>query len=385
MSGLQVAFDVSQTGRQKAGCGFYAAALINGLLASADDEEFTLLSSFGDFFHHPFQAMAFSHWKRGVQFGPRIVRRKNASRFWANRGKAHLYLDKFDIVHSNNFWCPPWRLRGLLIYTLYDMSFSEHPEWTTEANRIGCFTGVLNAALKADWFVAISKASKRSFLKHFPHVNPDLVRVIYPASRFGQPGFNQQPSQPKSQIFKDGTPYFLSVGTIEPRKNQAFLLEAYNSYRGKGGAAFPLVLAGGKGWMMEDFDNHIKSSPWSSDIHLLGYVSDAELDWLYRNCLINLYPSHYEGFGLPVLEGMGLGAPVISSDSTSLPEIVGEAGISLDPNDLQAWVGAMEVLSTDASKRKQLSEAGKLRADTFNWQQSSAQLLSLYEEAVAEA
>jgi glycosyltransferase involved in cell wall biosynthesis len=137
--------------------------------------------------------------------------------------------------------------------------------------------------------------------------------------------------------------------------------------------------------MMEDFDKHIQSSPWSSDIHLLGYVSDAELDWLYRNCLINLYPSHYEGFGLPVLEGMGLGAPIISSSSTSLPEIVGEAGISLDPNDLQAWVGAMEVLSTDASKRKQLSEAGKLQADTFNWQQSSSQLLSLYEEAVAEA
>lgn len=382
---MKIGFDVSQTGPNKAGCGFYAAALIEGLLASNSSNQFTLLTSFGDFYHDPSMAVSFPHIGKGVGYGPRHLQRNEAETFWQNQQKTSQLLNGFDLIHANNFWCTSWSLNIPLVYTLYDMSFSEHPEWTTEANRIGCFTGVLNAALKADWFVAISKASKRSFLKHFPHVNPDLVRVIYPASRFGQPGFNQQPSQPKSQIFKDGTPYFLSVGTIEPRKNQAFLLEAYNSYRGKGGAAFPLVLAGGKGWMMEDFDNHIKSSPWSSDIHLLGYVSDTELDWLYRNCLINLYPSHYEGFGLPVLEGMGLGAPVISSDSTSLPEIVGEAGISLDPNDLQAWVGAMEVLSTDASKRKQLSEAGKLRADSFNWQQSSAQLLSLYEEAASEA
>lgn len=382
---MNVCFDVSQTGPHKAGCGFYAAALIDGLLASDSSNQFTLLTSFGDFYHDPSMAVSFPHIGKGVGYGPRHLQRNEAKAFWQNQQKTSQLLNSFDVIHANNFWCPSWSLNKPLVYTLYDMSFSEHPEWTTEANRIGCFTGVLNAALKADWFVAISKASKRSFLRHFPHVNPDRVRVIYPASRFGQPGFNQQPSQPKSQIFKDGTPYFLSVGTIEPRKNQAFLLEAYNSYRGKGGAAVPLVLAGGKGWMMEDFDKHIHSSPWSSDIHLLGYVSDAELDWLYRNCLINLYPSHYEGFGLPVLEGMGLGAPIISSSSTSLPEIVGEAGISLDPNDLQAWVGAMEVLSTDASKRKQLSEAGKLQADTFNWQQSSSQLLSLYEEAVAEA
>jgi len=382
---MKIGFDVSQTGPHKAGCGFYAAALIEGLLASNSSNQFTLLTSFGDFYHDPSMAVSFPHINKGVGYGPRHLQRNQAEAFWQNQQKTSHLLNSFDLIHANNFWCPSWSLNIPLVYTLYDMSFSEHPEWTTEANRIGCLTGVLNAALKADWFVAISKASKRAFLKHFPHVDRDRVRVIYPASRFGQPGFNQQPSQPKSQIFKDGTPYFLSVGTIEPRKNQAFLVEAYNIYRGKGGAAVPLVLAGGKGWMMEDFDKQIESSPWSSDIHLLGYVSDAELDWLYRNCLINLYPSHYEGFGLPVLEGMGLGAPVISSDSTSLPEIVGEAGINLDPNDLQAWVGAMEELSTDATKREQLSKAGKLRAEIFNWQQSSAQLLSLYEEAAAEA
>jgi glycosyltransferase involved in cell wall biosynthesis len=382
---MRIGFDVSQTGPHKAGCGFYAASLIEGLLSSRSDNQFTLLTSFGDFYHDPSMAINFPHLGKGVSYGPRHLQRNEAEAFWQNRVQASQLLNNFNVVHANNFWCPPWPLNKPLIYTLYDMSFCEHPEWTTETNRIGCFTGVLNAALRADWFVAISAASKQSFLRHFPHVNPDRVRVIYPASRFGQPGFNQHPNQPKSQIFNEGLPYFLSVGTIEPRKNQAFLLDVYNSYRDKGGAAIPLVLAGGKGWMMEDFDRLIDSSSWNNDIHLLGYVSDAELNWLYRNCLVNLYPSLYEGFGLPVLEGMGFGAAVISSSSTSIPEIVGEAGISLDPNDLEGWVGALQLLSTDKSARKQLSEAAKLRAQAFNWQQSSAQLISLYEEALAEA
>jgi len=380
---MKIGFDVSQTGPHKAGCGFYAAALIEGLLASNSNNKFTLLTSFGDFFHDPSMAVGFPHLGKGVSYGPRHLQRNEAAAFWQNQKKASQLLKCFNLIHANNFWCPTWPTSVPIVYTLYDMSFCEHPEWTTEANRIGCFSGVLNAALRADWFVAISEASMHAFLRHFPHVNPDRVRVIYPASRFSQPNFNQNPSQPKAQIFKSGKSYFLSVGTIEPRKNQKFLLEVYNTFRERGGAAIPLVLAGGKGWMMENFDKLIESSPWKNDIHLLGYVSDAELDWLYRHCLVNLYPSHYEGFGLPVLEGMGLGAAVISSFSTSLPEIVGEAGISLDPNDLQGWVEALEVLSTNESKRKQLSEAGKQRAKTFNWQQSTAQLLALYEEAVA--
>ena len=381
MSGLQVAFDVSQTGREKAGCGFYAAALINGLLESDDEKEFTLLTSFGDFFHDPFQALAFPHWRRGVRFGPRLVRRKSASRFWVNRGKAHQYLDKFDIVHANNFWCPPWRLRGSLIYTLYDMSFIEHPEWTTESNRKGCLEGVRRAAQFADRFVAISEATKQSFLKHFPTIIPDRVQVIYPASRFGQPGFHPEPKSPDNRIFKAGKPFFLSTGTIEPRKNQVFLLDVYQQFRSRGGQPIPLVLAGKKGWMMDGFDQQISASPWSDDIHLLGYVSDGELAWLYQHCLLNLYPSHYEGFGLPVLEGMHFGTPVICSNRTSMPEIVGEAGVSLPPDDISGWIHALEALVSEPQRRKQLSQAAISRAARFDWEKSSAQVGNLYKIA----
>jgi glycosyltransferase involved in cell wall biosynthesis len=382
MSGLNIAFDVSQTGRRKAGCGFYAAALIDGLLESAAaDEEFTLLTSFGDFFHDPFQALTLSHLRRGVHFGPRLVRRRSASRFWTNQKKAGPFLDHFDIVHANNFWCPPWRLRGSLIYTLYDMSFLEHPEWTTENNRKGCLEGVQRAARFADGFVAISEATKQAFLKRFPAISPDRVQVIYPASRFGQPGFRPEPKPPDKRIFKSGDPFFLSTGTIEPRKNQSFLLDVYQQFRARGGRPIPLILAGKKGWLMDGFDQKIAASHWAEDIHVLGYVSDGELAWLYQHCLVNLYPSHYEGFGLPVLEGMHFGTPVVCSNRTSMPEIVGAAGVLLSPDDLSSWVQALEALASEPQRRQQLHQAAVARAARFDWKQSAAQIRRLYEAA----
>ena len=385
MSCLNIAFDVSQTGPRKAGCGFYAAALIDGLLALDVDHYFTLLTSFGDFYHNPAQAFAFPHRSRGVSYGPRLLRRRDAQAFWQRRQKAAAYLDRFDLVHANNFWCPPWRLHAALIYTLYDMSFAEHPEWTTETNRLGCLKGVQQAAAHADWLVAISHCTKRRFLHHFPHVLPERVRVIHPASRFDQPGFNLQPIQPQGSLFRSGRPFLLSTGTIEPRKNQRFLVDAYSRFRERGGAEIPLVLAGGKGWMMEDFEEDLARTPWAADINLLGYVSDQELIWLYRHCSLNLYPSLYEGFGLPVLEGMGQGAPVISSSSTSMPEIVGDAGILVAPNHLDGWVEAIETLLAEPRRRADLAVAAKERAASFSWQTSTSQLLHLYEEAATRS
>jgi glycosyltransferase involved in cell wall biosynthesis len=329
MSGLKIAFDISQTGRRKAGCGFYAAALIDGLLSADKKDEFTLMTSFGDFFHDPTQALAFPYVSKGVHYGPRHLRRKDAERFWQNKEKGGRWLEQFDIVHANNFWCPPWPIPGKLIYTLYDMSFIDHPEWTTEENRKGCLEGVERAAEFADQFVAISEATKRAYLHHFPRVAPEKVHVIYPASRFGQSGFNPKPKRPKNKIFSTGKPFLLSTGTIEPRKNQVFLLDVYQQFRDRGGDAIPLVFAGKIGWMMDDFEDRIAASAWARDIHVLGYVSDGELAWLYQHCLVNLYPSHYEGFGLPVLEGMRFGAPTICSNSTSMPEVVGDAGVLL--------------------------------------------------------
>lgn len=366
---------------RKAGCGYYAAALLDALLAVGGDHAFTLLGSFGDFVHQPLQAL--QPPRPDCRWGPRHLLRSQVEGFWRDRQRVAGLLAGMDLVQANNFWCPPWPLRPALVYTLYDMSFAEHPAWHRERNRLGCFNGVQRAAVNADWIVAISQASRQAFLRHFPHVPAERVRVIYPGSRFDQPGFQVRPRRPRSAPWLERRPFLLSTGTIEPRKNQLFLLEVYARFRARGGSAIPLVLAGGQGWLMDDFQQHLAACPWSSDVHWLGYVSDAELAWLYRHCLINLYPSHYEGFGLPVLEGLGFGAPVICSDRTSLPEIVGDAGVLLPPDGAEAWVAALERLVAEPQQRLSLAEAGRRRARQFDWQGSAQALLELYGEAVA--
>jgi glycosyltransferase involved in cell wall biosynthesis len=372
---------VSQAGPRKAGCGFYAAALLDGLLAAGGDHAVTLLGSFGDFVHQPL--MALQPPRSGCRWGPRHLWRGQAERFWNDPRRVGRLLHGVDLVQANNFWCPPWPLRPALVYTVYDMSVAEHPCWHRESNRLGCFSGLQRASVHADWFVAISQASRQAFLSHFPHVAPERVRVIYPASRFDQPGFQAKPRLPRAAPWLTQSPFLLSTGTIEPRKNQLFLLEVYARFRARGGAAIPLVLAGGQGWLMDDFQRHLADYPWAGDVHWLGYVRDAELAWLYRHCLVNLYPSYYEGFGLPVLEGMGMGAPVICSDRTSLPEIVADAGVLLPPDALEAWVVALEQLVAEPERRAYLAAAGQRRARQFDWQGSVQALLELYGEAVA--
>lgn len=355
--------------------------MLNALLEARAGHAFTLLGSFGDFVHQPL--MALQPPRHGCRWGPRLPFRHQAQRFWNDPQAVAALFRGVDLVQANNFWCPAWPLKPALVYTVYDLSVAEHPEWHRERNRYGCFQGMQRASLHADWFVAISQSSRSAFLNHFPHVRPERVRVIYPASRFEQGGHPLRPRPPRSAPWLQTTPFLLSTGTVEPRKNQRFLLEVYARYRARGGPAVPLVLAGGLGWLMDDFRRELAASPWAADVHWLGYVTDAELAWLYSHCLLNFYPSRYEGFGLPVLEGMGLGAPVICSNSTSMPEIVADAGVLLPPDDAEAWVHALERLINQPPQREKLVQAARLRAKRFAWKESAEALQDLYREAAA--
>ena len=359
----------------------YAAALFNNLLeANRDDHHYTALTSFGSFFHDPCQALAFPHWEKGVKYGPRFVTRKAATLFWNSKSRAGHYLDQFDIVHANNFWCPPWPISGRLIYTLYDMSFFENPEWSTKKNRSGCIEGINRAALYADKFIAISKATKRAFLEHFPDINPNKVNVIYPASRYNQTKERETPKKPRNVPKNINKNFFLSVGTIEPRKNQNFLLKAYEMYRERGNPPVPLIFAGKSGWLMDGFEKRLQSSKWKRDIHLLGYVNEKELAWLYSNCLANLYPSLYEGFGLPVLEGMTFGAYTIASDTTSIPEIIKESGVLICPHKTELWIQALSEVGKSPQKAKKLGNLGLSQASEFGWKKSTDSVISIYNE-----
>jgi glycosyltransferase involved in cell wall biosynthesis len=376
---MHIGFDISQTGSYKAGCGYFAHAIIQALLEVAPEHRYSLLPSFGDFYFDELMANFNPYSGSNVRYGPRHVSLDAAREFWTG-SDIETSLGTPDIVHSNNFWCPVQFTSTHVIYTFYDMGFTIDPNWTTEANRVGCFDGVFRAAMAADWVVAISQASRAHFLSVFPHFPEDRIQVIYPCSRFADSTLAGKRPTGLEGVSTGG--YWLSVGTIEPRKNQRHLAEAYARYLDLGGTPMPLVLAGGSGWLMEDFEKHLSELGIAPHIVLTGYVSDEELVWLYRNCYANLYPSLFEGFGLPVLEGMQFGAPTLTSRTTSIPEVAGDAAILLAPEDTEAWAQAMLRLAANSFEKEQLSDAARKQAGRFGWKSSAASLLQLYAEAV---
>jgi glycosyltransferase involved in cell wall biosynthesis len=377
---MHVGFDISQTGSGKAGCGYFAHAMIQAMLKLAPEHRYSLFPSFGDFYFDALMPILNPYSGREVHYGPRHLSRETARVFWTG-SHVEASLGRPDVVHANNFWCPVQLASSRLIYTLHDMGFVVDPAWTTEANRVSCFDGVFRSAMAADWVVAVSETSRAHYLSVFPHFPEDRIRVIYPCSRFADPIMEGKRPRALEDVPTAG--YWLNVGTIEPRKNQRGLAEAYARYLALGGAPMPLILAGGKGWLMDDFQAQLSELGITAHVVMTGYVSDEELIWLYRNCYANLYPSLFEGFGLPVLEGMQFGAPTITSNSTSIREVSGDAAILLAPEDTEGWAQAMLRLAANRAERDQLSAAARKQAGRFDWKMSAMSLLELYKEAVA--
>jgi glycosyltransferase involved in cell wall biosynthesis len=375
---MHIGFDISQTGSQKAGCGYYADALVRAMMSVAPQNRYSLFPSFGDFF---FDAqMPILNPYRGTQahYGPRHLTRESARNFWSATDLEKT-IGQPDIIHCNNFWAPTEIRSSRVIYTIYDLGFAANADWTTEANRVGCFDGAFRSSVAADWAIAISENSRRHYLEVFPHFPGERVRVVYPCSRFTD--LTRQGSPPAAMKDHRGE-FWLSVGTIEPRKNQRLLAKAFARYLDAGGRPMPLVFAGGRGWMMEDFQEYLAELGISNHVKLPGYVTDDEMIWLYRNCYANLYPSVFEGFGLPVLEGMQFGAATLSSNTTSMPEVAGNAAILISPHDCEAWTQNMLELASNPEKKRSLSAAARQQARRFNWENSATSVLDIYREAM---
>ena len=223
----------------------------------------------------------------------------------------------------------------------------ECPEFHTERNRLICFNGLFDASLYATHFVAISEYSAHAFLKWFPHVAPDRVSVVHLAARpsIASPMKDDAVAAVlrKFDLTPDG--FWLAVGTIEPRKNYGYLLDAYAALMAQSsGHELPLCIVGQAGWIESSLEPRIRQLGIGDKVRCLGFVNDAELAALYRDCFAFLFPSRYEGFGLPVVEALACGAAVVAMRSTSLPEVVGDAGTLVDPESPSDYLEAMKRL-----------------------------------------
>jgi glycosyltransferase involved in cell wall biosynthesis len=359
---MRIGFDVSQTGVNKAGCGYFADSLVRNLVEIDQDDEFVLYPTFGNGAWDatwPRSTIRLHRPNVRVGLGHRIFNDLDA--FWtAPPADLEHQLGGPDVIHSNNYFCPTTVRRARIVYTLHDLAFVEHPEWSTEANRLTCFGGAFTASLEADQIVAVSEHTRRHFLATFPHYPPERVSVVYQASRFAHGSASRERPRRLRKLVPDG--FWLAVATLEPRKNLERLVRTYCRLAGELGSVPPLVLAGGRGWLSDRLEQQLAEPVSRGIIVRLGYVSDVELEWLYAHCFAFVFPSLFEGFGLPVVEAMSLGAPVVVSNASSLPEIVGDAGIQVDPGDEDALFMALRGLTTGEVDRCALRQRSLARA-----------------------
>jgi len=380
---MKIGFDVSQFGPEKAGCGNYASLLLESIKNTEIIDYINYFNTFGDFyFDRRLSLLPINEHKLSFSnLTKNHFSKSKATDFWTKNDLQDHLLD-FDIVHSNNYWCPKNIYKTKIIYTLYDLSFFINPSWTTEENRIGCSNGVITASSEADWIIAISDSTKKDFLDYFPHYPEERIRIIYPYSRFKHSNVNLKNNNRFLNDKKLLNGFILSVGTIEPRKNHLFLLESYRKYLDICQQKYPLILAGNKGWLMDNFHAEIDRLGISENVIITNYVADDELSWLYSNCLLNIYPSLYEGFGLPVLEGIAHSAPTLTTDVSSMPEILPSNECLINPYDTSQCADKIHQIVNNNIYRQSIIDYGISRVFKFSKENCKNQLIDLYFEAI---
>lgn len=290
-----------------------------------------------------------------------------------------------DLYHSPDFTLPPLkRARGIV--TVHDLSFLAVPEYHDASLRRYLATAVPRAVARAAHVLADSESTRQELMERL-HVPAGRISVVYPGvdPRF-RPFDRHQPGeaallQRARAAYALDNPFVLSVGTLEPRKNFEGLIKAYALLQSRKQITHELIIAGGGGWQ------HTREALLAlvDDLHLggnilfPGFVADDLLPALYNLADLVVYPSHYEGFGLPVLEALACGAPVLTTRTTSLPEVGGSAAVYVDDSrDVEALAGAIERLLGDAELRARLRQAGPAQAAAFTWERTARQLLDVY-------
>jgi len=378
---MKIGFDISQIGSKKTGCGYFTDNLIQALLQYDKKNNYILYKTFGNFFWDPDFLKTPIIQKNNVKYGIFHKNLEEAQLFWKqpihNIANA---LGNPTILHSNNYFAPEKKLLNTkFIYTLYDLSFMRHPEWSTEQNRFFCVDNVFNASLHADHIISISEYSKNHFLNKFPYYPEEKINVIYPVGRYKLDKTLEKPERFKNIPLLLSKNFWLKTGTLEPRKNHKLLLSAYAKLKAEKKDIFPLVLTGGEGWIVQDFQKWITELNLQENIINLGYVSEQELQWLYQNCYCFLYPSLFEGFGLPVLEAMTCGAPVITSNTSSIPEITGNAAILIDPNKDATLLNAMSGILTGEYNTNLMRLNSIEQARKFSSKNQALDIIRIYE------
>ena len=285
-----------------------------------------------------------------------------------------------DIFHAPNFLLPPVR-KAARIVTIHDLAFLVKPQYAYPDLQRFLAKAVPRSVAAADHILADSEASRHDAMRLF-HLAPERVTVVGAGV---EPRFRRQPEismETVRQHYRLDWPFVFSISTLEPRKNFDGLIRAFATARRQAGFPHHLVIAGGKGWLYDDIFAEVERSQVTGLVHFLGFVDDDDLPSLYSLADLFAFPSHYEGFGLPVLEAMACGVPVLCTNTSSLPELTGDAARLVPTGDEQALSHALADLLTDDAARAELALAGPARAAAFTWEAAARRLYNVYRSLV---
>ena len=362
---MRVGFDVSKLFGPRDGVARYSASLLEALAELSEERGGTpslALYALG-------AEVDAAGWKRLLRDLPGTVRRGPGR--WPRRRD-------LDLFHIPTF-ADPACFDGPVVFTIHDLTFLTHPRFHVPANRNQCLLATLRAVALEATIVAVSEATAAEVRNWFA-LPAERLRVVHEAASAAFAAFDAGELEVARRRLADrfglDGPFVLSVGTLEPRKNVARLIEAYGRLDPDLRGRIPLALVGGGGWKRDA----VFKGAWPDFVRRLGAVSEEDLVALYNAASVVAYPSLVEGFGLPVVEAMACGTPVLTSNRSSLVEVAGDAAVCVDPFDVGAIRRGLESLLREPSRRERYRRAGLERAASFSWRRAAEEVVGIYGE-----
>ncbi len=371
---MNICLDLSAAAHERAGLGRYAASLAQALL--------DLGQPLWAFVNDPRESRLRPPLSELPQRTAHLPRRR-----WRLRAAASYFgapsLDPafagVDLYHAAEHLLPVLR-RARSVFTLHDAAYLHFPQYHLPRNRLFLRLMMPRFLARADAVITVSEFTRRDAERLY-HVPPEKLYVIPEGvePRF-RPVTDTADLAAVRARYHLPERFILFVSTIEPRKNLLTLIEAYAALRRQGQAdGVGLVIAGGKGWLYDAFFQRLNSLGLGGAVTLTGYVPEADLPALINSAAVFAFPSVFEGFGLPPLEAMACGVPVVCSNASSLPEVVGEAGLLLDPHNTGGWVAALARVLADPVLHARLRAQGLARAALFTWEATARQTQAVYQ------
>lgn len=376
-----IAIDYTPAYEQGGGIGRYVRELVAALALEDSHSAYRLFVSGATAAKLPAPPGPNFTWK------PTSIPPKWLARLWHRTQlplPVELATGPVDLYHATDFVLPPTRRSTRTLLTVHDLSFVRVPEAASPGLKAYLDRVVPRSVQRADFILADSQATKDDLMRLYG-VSAEKIDVLLSGvdARFKRVSDADIILTTRRRHAIGERPYIFAVGTIQPRKNYERVILALAALRGRG-HDLALVIAGGKGWLEDPIYQTIRDTGMQDFVHLIGFVDDADLPALYSSAVCLAFPSLYEGFGLPILEAMACGTPVVTANVSSLPEVAGDDALLVDPYDQDAITNAIERLVTDETLRQRLVQGGYERVKQFTWSASARKLHQIYSALLGE-